>query len=79
MLRAVVAFRLPFGPRAIGVGRPPGRMDAADYVLRDFDASERAELPDVLDRAARAIETFVAHGIGVAMNAHNRTAENASP
>lgn len=63
----------------IGVGRPPGRMDAADYVLRDFDASERAELPDVLDRAARAIETFVAHGIGVAMNAHNRTVENASP
>jgi PTH1 family peptidyl-tRNA hydrolase len=63
----------------IGVGRPPGRMDAADYVLRDFDAGERAEMPMVLDQAARAIETFVAHGIVAAMNAHNRTAENASP
>jgi len=62
----------------MGIGRPPGRMDAADYVLRDFDAGERVELPDVLDRAAKAIETFVAEGIGAAMNIHNRTAGNAS-
>ena len=62
----------------IGVGRPLGRMDAAAYVLRDFDTAEQAELPDVLDRAAKAIETFVADGIGVAMNTHNRTAGNGS-
>ena len=29
----------------VGVGRPPGRQDAADYVLRDFTAAERRELP----------------------------------
>ena len=36
----------------IGIGRPPGRMDPADFVLRDFSAAERAELPLLLDRAA---------------------------
>jgi len=61
----------------IGIGRPPGRMDAADYVLRDFDAGERAELPDVLERAASAVETFIVEGIGAAMNTHNRTTGNA--
>jgi peptidyl-tRNA hydrolase, PTH1 family len=37
-----------------GIGRPPGRMDAATYVLRDFTAAERAELPLAIDRCADA-------------------------
>jgi PTH1 family peptidyl-tRNA hydrolase len=63
----------------VGVGRPPGRMDPAAFVLRDFDTAEQAELDDVIDRAVRAIESFIADGIGAAMNQFNtapRTAQN---
>jgi len=47
----------------VGIGRPPGRMDAADYVLRDFSPTERKELPFVLDEAADAVESLVALGL----------------
>jgi PTH1 family peptidyl-tRNA hydrolase len=39
----------------IGIGRPPGRMDPADFVLRDFSLLERKELPFVLSDAVDAI------------------------
>jgi PTH1 family peptidyl-tRNA hydrolase len=57
----------------VGVGRPPPgwRGDVADYVLHEFDAMERAELPDVIDRACLAIEKVVAGGIQSAMNLVN--------
>ncbi len=47
----------------VGVGRPPGRMDTADYVLRDFGPSERKELPFLLDEAADAVEVLMAEGL----------------
>jgi PTH1 family peptidyl-tRNA hydrolase len=47
----------------VGIGRPPGRMDPADYVLRDFSAAERAELPLTLDTAADAVESLVDVGL----------------
>lgn len=47
----------------VGIGRPPGRQDAADYVLRDFAAAERGRLPFVLDDAADAVEYLVEHGL----------------
>lgn len=47
----------------VGIGRPPGRQDAADYVLRDFSAAERSRLPFVLDDAADAVEHLVEHGL----------------
>jgi PTH1 family peptidyl-tRNA hydrolase len=47
----------------VGIGRPPGRMDPADYVLRDFSATERKELPFVIDDAADAVESLVALGL----------------
>jgi PTH1 family peptidyl-tRNA hydrolase len=53
----------------IGIGRPPGRMDAAAYVLRDFSAAERKELPLVLERAADAVESLLASGLAAAQNA----------
>jgi PTH1 family peptidyl-tRNA hydrolase len=53
----------------IGIGRPPGRMDPAVYVLRDFSAPEREELPLVLDRAADAVEMLLADGLDAAQNA----------
>ena len=53
----------------IGIGRPPGRMDPAAYVLRDFSAAERKELPFLLDRAADAVEALLADGLTTAQNA----------
>jgi PTH1 family peptidyl-tRNA hydrolase len=53
----------------IGIGRPPGRMDPAAYVLRDFSAAERKELPFLLDRAADAVEALLADGLAAAQNA----------
>lgn len=47
----------------VGVGRPPGRMDAADYVLRDFGSSERKELGVVLEEAADAVELLILRGL----------------
>jgi PTH1 family peptidyl-tRNA hydrolase len=50
----------------VGVGRPPGRMDTADYVLRDFGTAERKELPFLLDEAADAVEVLVRDGLTTA-------------
>ncbi|CCH78334.1 peptidyl-tRNA hydrolase [Nostocoides japonicum T1-X7] len=47
----------------VGIGRPPGRMDPADFVLRDFSAAERKELPFLLDDAADAVEALVRDGL----------------
>jgi PTH1 family peptidyl-tRNA hydrolase len=50
----------------VGVGRPPGRMDTADYVLRDFATAERKDLPFLLDDAADAVELLVREGLTAA-------------
>ena len=47
----------------VGIGRPPGRMDPADFVLRDFSATERKDLPFLVGDAADAVEMLVAQGI----------------
>ena len=47
----------------VGVGRPPGRMDTADFVLRDFGTAELKELPFLLDEAADAVELLVRDGL----------------
>ena len=47
----------------VGVGRPPGRMEAADYVLKDFTGAERKELPWLLDAAADATQLAVVEGL----------------
>jgi PTH1 family peptidyl-tRNA hydrolase len=54
-----------------GIGRPPGRMDPAAFVLRDFGAAERADLPLNVDRAADAVEALVGAGLEQAQNAFN--------
>jgi PTH1 family peptidyl-tRNA hydrolase len=51
-----------------GIGRPPGRMDPAAFVLRDFAKPEREELPFLLDRAADAVETVLTTGLAAAQN-----------
>jgi PTH1 family peptidyl-tRNA hydrolase len=47
----------------VGIGRPPGRTDAADFVLRDFSAAERRELEVTLVEAADAVEDVVTSGL----------------
>jgi len=54
-----------------GIGRPPGRQDPADYVLSDFSAAERKELPFVVDRAADAVEVVLAKGVEAAQNQYH--------
>jgi PTH1 family peptidyl-tRNA hydrolase len=50
----------------VGVGRPPGRMDTADFVLRDFSGPEKKELPFLIDSAADAVEALVRDGLTAA-------------
>lgn len=52
----------------IGIGRPPGRMEAADYVLRDFASGERADLGVSLELAADAAEMLVTDGLEATQN-----------
>jgi len=54
-----------------GIGRPPGRMDAAAFVLRDFSAAERKELDVLVEHAADAIEALVVDGMEKAQNTFN--------
>ncbi|MGH3320783.1 MAG: aminoacyl-tRNA hydrolase [Streptosporangiaceae bacterium] len=54
-----------------GIGRPPGRMDPADYVLRDFSARERGDLPLHLERAADAVEVVLCGGLAAAQNTYH--------
>ena len=55
----------------VGIGRPPGRMEAADYVLQDFSRSEQEFLDLTLSRAVDAILTFITDGFEKAMNLYN--------
>jgi PTH1 family peptidyl-tRNA hydrolase len=52
----------------VGIGRPPGRQDPADFVLRDFSGSERKTLALVLAEAVDAVETLLERGLEAAQN-----------
>ena len=54
-----------------GIGRPPGRMDAAAFVLRDFGAAERKDLEVDVDRTADAVEALVTDGLERTQNTFN--------
>lgn len=56
----------------IGINRPPGRMEAADYVLQNFSAHETDLLNETLDQAVEAVLLFVVEGLEAAMNIYNR-------
>jgi peptidyl-tRNA hydrolase, PTH1 family len=60
-----------FARLRVGIGRPPGRMEAADYVLQDFAQGEQEILKLTLEKAAKAILSFVTYGIEHAMNSFN--------
>ncbi|MFC9875456.1 aminoacyl-tRNA hydrolase [Nocardia salmonicida] len=52
----------------IGIGRPPGRQDPADYVLKPFAAPERKEVPVIVEQAADAVELLLKVGLEAAQN-----------
>jgi peptidyl-tRNA hydrolase, PTH1 family len=54
-----------------GIGRPPGRMDPAAFVLHDFTAAERKDLPFLVDRCADATEMLIAKGLATAQNIYH--------
>ena len=54
-----------------GIGRPPGRMQVADFVLKDFSSAERKELDYLVDRAADAVEALVLEGLERAQSTYN--------
>ncbi|WP_035846758.1 aminoacyl-tRNA hydrolase [Kitasatospora azatica] len=54
-----------------GVGRPPGRMEVADFVLKDFSSTERKELDWFVDRAADAVEALLTEGLERAQSTYN--------
>jgi PTH1 family peptidyl-tRNA hydrolase len=60
----------------IGIGRPPGRMDPAAYVLQDFSREELKALSAIIDRAAEAALEFVINGLNAAMNKYNGSIES---
>lgn len=52
----------------VGIGRPPGRQEVVDYVLRDFGVGERKTLPLELELAADAVELILTSGLEAAQN-----------
>lgn len=62
-----------------GIGRPPGRMDPAAYVLRPFDRDELPQVQDSIERVVGAVETWLREGIDTAMNRYNGTGDDAAP
>jgi peptidyl-tRNA hydrolase, PTH1 family len=60
-----------FARMRIGIGRPPGRMEAPDYVLQDFDKSEQPLMERVIAEASEAARTFISEGLDAVMNKYN--------
>ncbi len=60
-----------FARLRMGIGRPPGQMEPAAYVLQHFTRAEQDVVGLVLDRAVAAVRTFVREGLDAAMNQYN--------
>jgi len=72
MRSIITRLGTPEFPRLrVGIGRPPGRMDPAAYVLQPFARDEEADMDAARSRAVEAIECFLANGIIIAMNKFN--------
>lgn len=60
-----------FARARCGIGRPPGQMDPAVYVLRPFMGDDAISAQIMIERAADAIETWLTDGLELAMTRHN--------
>ena len=70
----VRAFRSPdFFRVRMGIGRPPGRQDPADFVLQPFAAREREDAAIMVEDAADAVVSLVTDGLEAAQARFNRT------
>jgi peptidyl-tRNA hydrolase, PTH1 family len=68
------ALRTPdFHRVRIGVGRPPGRQDPADFVLRPFSRSEAEDVPLLVDDAADAVLSLIIDGLAATQDRFNRS------
>jgi peptidyl-tRNA hydrolase, PTH1 family len=56
----------------LGIGRPPGRMPPAAYVLQDFAKEDEPVVVELIDTAVQAVATFLTDGIDLAMSRHNK-------
>lgn len=63
----------------LGIGRPPGRMDPADYVLSNWKGDEAIIAVEMQDRAVAALELWLTDGIDLAMSRFNGVVESAKP
>ena len=61
-----------FARLRIGIGRPPGRMDASSYVLQRFTDDERTEIDVTIQEAVAGLELWIREGLDAAMNAVNQ-------
>ena len=67
------ALRTPeFLPVRLGVGRPPGRQEPADYVLEPFAKREEADVALLIDEGADAVRTLIASGLEATQDRHQR-------
>ena len=57
----------------VGVGRPPGRQDPADFVLQPFAKREEADLAILVDAAADAVRSLILDGLAATQDKHNRS------
>jgi PTH1 family peptidyl-tRNA hydrolase len=64
-----------FARLRMGIGRPPGRMEAAAYVLQDFGRDELPLVSEMLTTGVEAIESFIANGIDLTMSRFNGPVE----
>ncbi|MGD9100074.1 MAG: aminoacyl-tRNA hydrolase [Anaerolineae bacterium] len=74
-MRSIIAQlggRQNFARVRVGIGRPPGRMDPAAYVLRNFGSQERPLMDEVYDWVVRAVECWLVEGIDIAMTQFNK-------
>lgn len=62
-----------FARLRVGIGRPPGRMDPMDYVLKKFSKKDQEDLDFVLNAITSAVETLIADGIEKAMTLYNHS------
>lgn len=64
----------------MGIGRPPGRMNPADYVMIPFRGDDVITANELIDRAADSVETWLREGMDIAMNRFNpKTKETSAP
>ena len=57
----------------VGVGRPPGQKDPADFVLEQFAKREEADVAILVDAAADAVRSLIVDGLAAAQDRHNRS------